>query len=146
LRIDKFTLAALESVLRDYLDMDRALTRVPTLAMLTVTPDELKKRARRLLSRLRKALHGKCDVDMTATVSRVGGGALPEFNIESWAIVLAPLGMSINSMEQCLRALSLPIIGRIEKDHFLLDVRTLQERELSELIQLLSDFFAGEKQ
>lgn len=146
LRIDKFTLAALESVLRDYLDMDRALTRVPTLAMLTVTPGELKKRARRLISRLRKALQGKCDVAMTATVSRVGGGALPEFNIESWAIVLAPLGMSINSMEQGLRALSLPIIGRIEKDHFLLDVRTLQERELSELVQLLSDFFAGEKQ
>lgn len=144
LRIDKFTLAALESVLRDYLDMDQALSRVPTLAMLTVAPDELKKRARRLLPRLKSALQGKCDVTMTATVSRVGGGALPEFNIESWAIALAPLVMSINAMEQGLRALTLPIIGRIEKDRFLLDVRTLQERELATLVSLLGDFFAGE--
>lgn len=146
LRIDKFTLAALESVLRDYLDIDRALIRVPTLAMLTVAAEELKKRARRLLTRLRRGLKGKCDVTMAATVSRVGGGALPEFNIDSWAIALAPLEMSINSMEQGLRALSLPIIGRIEKDRFLLDVRTLQERELPELVCLLSDFFTGEKQ
>jgi L-seryl-tRNA(Ser) seleniumtransferase len=146
LRIDKFTLAALESVLRDYLDIDKALTRVPTLAMLTVSPDELKKRARRLLARLRRDLKGKCDVTMMATVSRVGGGALPEFNIQSWAIVLAPLYMSINTMEQGLRALSLPVIGRIEKDRFLLDVRTLQEREFSAMVRLLSDFFVGEKQ
>ncbi len=146
LRIDKFTLAALESVLRDYLDMDRALTRVPTLAMLTVPQDDLKKRARRLLARLRRELKGKCDVTMASTMSRVGGGALPEFNIESWAIVLAPLEMSLNTMEQRLRTLPIPIIGRIEKDRFLLDVRTLQERELSDVVHLLSDFFAGEKQ
>jgi L-seryl-tRNA(Ser) seleniumtransferase len=146
LRIDKFTLAALESVLREYLDMDQALTRVPTLAMLTTPPDELKKRARRLLARLRRDLKGKCEVTMMATVSRVGGGALPEFNIESWAIVLEPIDMSINTMEHGLRALSLPIIGRIEKDRFLLDVRTLQEREFFELVRLLSDFFAGGKQ
>jgi L-seryl-tRNA(Ser) seleniumtransferase len=145
LRVDKFTLAALESVLREYLDMDQALTRVPTLAMLTVSPDELKQRARRLLARLRRDLKGKCEVTMMATVSRVGGGALPEFNIESWAIVMEPIDISINTMEQGLRALSLPVIGRIERDRFLLDMRTLQEREFSELVRLLSDFFAGEK-
>ena len=143
LRIDKFTLAALESVLRDYLDVDQALTRVPTLAMLTVPNDELKKRARRLLGRLRPRLAGTCAVSMVRTMSRVGGGALPEFNIDSWAVVLAPQAMSVNTLEKRLRQLFIPVIGRIEDDRFLLDVRTIQEGELAVLAQQLGDFFAG---
>ena len=143
LRIDKFTLAALESVLRDYLDIEQALTRVPTLAMLTISQEELKKRARRLLGRLRPRVVGSCAVSMAKTLSRVGGGALPEFNIESWAVVLAPLTMTVNTMERGLRQLSIPIIGRIENDRFLLDVRTVQERELGEVAELLSSFFTG---
>ena len=143
LRIDKFTLAALESVLRDYLDIDQALTRVPTLAMLTVPLDELKKRARRLLGRLRPRLAGSCAVSLQRTQSRVGGGALPEFNIDSWAVVLAPQAMTINTLEKRLRQLFIPVIGRIENDRFLLDVRTIQDSELAEVAQMLGDFFAG---
>ncbi len=143
LRIDKFTLAALESVLRDYLDTDQALTRVPTLAMLTVPLDVLKKRARRLLGRLRPRLAGSCTVSLERTLSRVGGGALPEFNIDSWAVVLAPQAMTVNTLEKRLRQLFIPVIGRIENDRFLLDVRTIQDCELAEVAQLLGDFFAG---
>ncbi len=143
LRIDKFTLAALESVLRDYLDIDQALSRVPTLAMLTVPNDDLKKRARRLLGRLRPRMAGTCAVSMVRTTSKVGGGALPEFNIDSWAVVLTPQAMSVNTLEKRLRQLFIPVIGRIEDDRFLLDVRTIQEGELAVLAQQLGDFFAG---
>ena len=139
LRIDKFTLSSLESVLREYLDFENALKNVPTLAMLTITADELKKRAQRLCRRLCKKMGSRCTVFIAPTFSRVGGGALPEFSIASWAIVLEPSNMTLNAFEKKLRNLPVPIIGRIEKDHFLLDIRTLQEREYGELATALDE-------
>jgi L-seryl-tRNA(Ser) seleniumtransferase len=142
LRIDKFTLASLESVLREYLDFEKALQNVPTLRMLTISSSELKKRAQRLNRGLSKKLGQRCRCSIVPTVSRVGGGALPEVNIDSWAMVLEPFAMTLNALEKQLRHLSIPIIGRIENDRFLLDVRTIQERELGEVVVLLDEFFA----
>ncbi len=88
LRIDKFTLASLESVLREYFDFEKALKNVPTLRMLTISAGELKKQAQRLVRQLIKKLGQRCRAYITSTVSMVGGGALPEFSISSWAIVL----------------------------------------------------------
>lgn len=142
LRIDKFTLAALECVLRDYFDIDEALKKIPTLAMLTIDGSDLKKRAQRIARQLKKRIGGSCGVNIVATVSRVGGGALPEFSIASWAIVLEPLAMKLSAFEQRLRNLAIPIIGRIENERFLLDVRTIQDREISELVGLLNILFS----
>jgi L-seryl-tRNA(Ser) seleniumtransferase len=144
LRIDKFTLSSLESVLREYLDFEKALRTIPTLRMLTMSAGELKKRALRLARILKKNIGEKCRSSVLPTVSRVGGGALPEFNIESWAVVLSPISMSLNQFEKSLRHLSIPIIGRIENNCFLLDVRTLQESEIAELGAMLSKFFVTE--
>ena len=146
LRIDKFTLAALESVLREYFDTESALKNVPTLAMLTIAGEELKKRARRIARLLKGKISEQCRVQIVPTISRVGGGALPEFNIDSWAIDLQPLTLRLSTFEQGLRKLSIPIIGRIESERFLLDVRTIQDVEIGELVALLGDFFSrGEK-
>jgi L-seryl-tRNA(Ser) seleniumtransferase len=144
LRIDKFTLSSLETVLREYLDVERALENIPTLRMLTIPPAELKKHAQRLIRRLTKKLGQRCRFSITPTVSRVGGGALPEFNIASWAIVLTPSGMTLNTFEKKLRHLPIPIVGRIENGCFLLDVRTLQEREFGEIVELLNELFKTE--
>ena len=141
LRIDKFTLAALESVLREYFDTEAALKNIPTLAMLTIAGDELKKRAQRIARLLKKKVAEHCRVQLVPTISRVGGGALPEFNIDSWAIDLQPLTMKLSTFEQGLRKLAIPIVGRIESERFLLDVRTIQDVEVGELVTLLGDFF-----
>ncbi|RYD02047.1 hypothetical protein N752_26715 [Desulforamulus aquiferis] len=47
-RIDKFTVAALEATLREYLDSHRALQNIPTLRMLTEPIDIIQRRARTL--------------------------------------------------------------------------------------------------
>lgn len=142
LRIDKFTLAGLESVLRQYYDPEAALHTVPTLAMLTIPAAELKKRARRIERRLRPRLADLCRLRLVPTQSRVGGGALPEFGIDSWAVALEPLQMKLSGLERGLRRLAVPVIGRVEHDAFLLDVRTIQEREISLLVEQLERFFA----
>jgi L-seryl-tRNA(Ser) seleniumtransferase len=142
LRIDKFTLASLESVLRDYFDIEEALKNIPTLAMLTIAGADLKKRAQRIARQLKKRISQNCGVKIVATVSRVGGGALPEFNIDSWAIDLQPVTMKLSTFEQRLRKLVIPIVGRIENERFLLDVRTIQDREIGELTSLIGDLFS----
>ncbi len=141
LRIDKFTLASLESVLREYFDIEQAVKNVPTLSMLTISSEELKKKAQKIQSRLRNKLKEHCLTKVVTTVSRVGGGALPEFSIDSWAVDLQPLKMKLSSFEKKLRRLETPIIGRIENERFLLDVRTIQDREVPELATQLTDLF-----
>ena len=143
LRIDKFTLSALETVLREYFDFSQALKNVPTLAMLTIAPEELKQRAQKIARRLKKNIAAQCKVNIVRTVSRVGGGALPETGIESWAVDLEPTKMKLSLFEKSLRKLAIPIIGRIENERFLLDVRTVQEREIANLVVLLTDFLAN---
>jgi len=143
LRIDKFTLSSLESVLREYYDLTQALKNVPTLSMLTISPEDLKKRGQRVVRRLKKVLESQCEVKLVPTISRVGGGALPEFGLESWAVDLAPLKRKLSIFESSLRKLSIPIIGRIENDRFLLDVRTIQDREITDLVFSLTEFFGS---
>jgi L-seryl-tRNA(Ser) seleniumtransferase len=131
----------LESVLREYFDFDQALKNIPTLSMLTVTPEELKRRAQSIGRQLKKKIDVQCKIEIVPTISKVGGGALPEFGLDSWAVDLEPLQMKLNFFEHGLRELPIPLIGRIENDRFLLDVRTVQEREIKELISLLTEFF-----
>jgi len=144
LRIDKFTIASLESILRCYYDNDSVLHNVPTLRMISQTADEIKKRARRFTRRLKAKLTDFCKFTLVPTVSLVGGGALPEYSIDSWAVSLQPVDSSVSSLDRDFRALEIPIIGRIEHDCFLLDFRTIQDREIVELADSLIAYFCSE--
>jgi L-seryl-tRNA(Ser) seleniumtransferase len=141
LRIDKFTLAALETVLRMYYDQEAAVAKIPTLAMLTVEPETLNRRARRLVRAINKILTGKCKAEVSLTGSRVGGGALPEENLESRAVVLEPLDRTVNELEKSLRLSSLPVIGRIEEDRFILDMRTVGNDEIPLIANIVAQVF-----
>ncbi len=143
LRIDKFTLAGLEAVLRLYLDERVALAKIPTLAMLTLPAAEIARKARRLLKLIRKPLEGSCRLSTVKTFSRVGGGALPEFDLPTVAVSLQPANFSVNDLEQKLRGAAEPVIGRIENDHFLLDLRTVAVTEIGRLAATLLQLFEG---
>lgn len=130
LRIDKFTLAALETVLRLYFDEQNALETIPTLRMLTMPLADIDRRAKRLCRRLQKVEAGNCSITLISTGSRVGGGALPEQNLPSRAVALQPLKITVNELEERLRRGYLPVIGRIEDDRFLMDMRTILDHQV----------------
>ena len=126
LRVDKMTLAALEATLRLYRDERRALAEIPTLRMLTTPRAVLEERARELAARIIEAdIHGKFEVQVVESFSQVGGGALPEQDIPTWAVAVRSGEVSTRKIEASLRSHTPPVIGRIEFDRFLLDVRTL---------------------
>ena len=143
LRIDKFTLAGLESILRLYYDEGKALREIPTLAMLSATLDTVKKRARRLLRMLKTKLADNCDLSLIETESRVGGGALPEQGLPTCALALAPINMTVNALEKSLRGLTIPVIGRIENERLLLDLRTVADTDIPYLASSLLQAFSA---
>lgn len=128
LRPDKFTLAGLESTLLLYLDMDRAKEEVPTLRMIHEAPNVLKNRAKRLLRQL-KIRCSDLIISVVEVNSEVGGGSLPDTVIPSCGIAIKPRTMSVEVFEERLRSLEVPVIGRIEKETLLLDMRTVLKEE-----------------
>ncbi|MCL7489706.1 MAG: L-seryl-tRNA(Sec) selenium transferase [Desulfobulbaceae bacterium] len=143
MRIDKFTLAGLESILRLYLDEKTAVARIPTLAMIAEPLDKVKRRAARLAGRVRRDLAGSCAVKVMEMISRVGGGAMPEQNLSSSGVVLSPVAMSVSRLETLLRRLDVPVIGRIEEDRLVLDMRTVADDEIPLLAACLKQVLSG---
>lgn len=130
LRIDKFTLSALESILRLYRDPQTVFERVPTLNMISAPIEVVQHKAEQLAEVLEKSISTYSIIQISEVMSRVGGGAMPEQNLPSRAVILRPLHMKINHLEAKLRSLDIPIIGRVENDHLLLDMRTVRSDEL----------------
>jgi len=136
-RIDKLTLAALEGTLRLYRDERQALALIPALRMLTVAPDELKARGRRLLQRLRKVLPARVKVSLVSGFSQAGGGALPLLELPTTLLAVDMEEISPQKLESRLRNCDIPVLGRICKERFLLDLRTILEDDVSPLVTAL---------
>lgn len=129
LRIDKLTLAALESTLSIYMEGEGAVEKIPTLRMLTLPSKEIDKRAKSLCRRLRKYSPGNFHIEIRDDNSRVGGGALPLQDIPTKVASIRPIHISVEILEERLRRYDPPIIARIDDNRLLLDVRTLQKGE-----------------
>ncbi|OGP60374.1 MAG: L-seryl-tRNA(Sec) selenium transferase [Deltaproteobacteria bacterium RBG_13_52_11b] len=130
LRIDKLTLAALESTLLLYLDEERAVEEIPTLRMLKTDPGILKKRANRLLRKLPEEIKERAEINLKENTSQVGGGALPLQELPTIVLALRPLSMPVNRFEEELRNGEPPIVSRISKDEVILDMRTVLDEEI----------------
>ena len=129
LRIDKLTLAALEGTLRLYLDRENALGSLPVFRSLLETPKQVEEKARILVRKLRP-LKAFLDVALKSGVSLVGGGALPTEELKTVLVALRPKTLSAAGLGKRLRALDVPVIGRVSQEEVLLDLRTVVEEEI----------------
>lgn len=132
-RIDKLSLAALEATLRLYRDERQALASIPVLRMLTTPPAVLSRRADLLVRRLRRLLPATVRFVRHKGESCVGGGSFPLLNLPSSQIEIIIEGASAQRIETVLRQVAMPVIGRIQQDRFLLDIRTIGERDIAAL-------------
>lgn len=146
LRIDKLTLAALESTLLLYIDEKRAMAEIPTLKMLGLNLRKLRGRGRRLLKRLQGKLDSSIQMVLKEDVSQVGGGALPLQELPTIVLSIKSPDRSINHLEQELRSASPPIISRIRKDELILDMRTVSDEEIPLLAGEIEKIFIQMKE
>ena len=70
---------------------------------------------------------------------------MPDCTLPSWAVELEPASARLSEMERSFRMLALPIIGRIENDKYILDVRTIQDEEIPELCSQIIHYFSEQK-
>jgi L-seryl-tRNA(Ser) seleniumtransferase len=138
LRIDKFTLAGLESTLKLYRDEELALKEIPTLRFIFTPLDALRRRAQRLCRWLKKHFTSEeLTVAIKRDVSKVGGGALPGLALPTYVVSIRPKKMSVVQLEKRLRFTEPPLIGRIEEEMLYLDVRTIQDEEIKLIPEII---------
>lgn len=152
-RIDKLTLSALEATLFDYLDPENAIEKIPTLRALLDKPENILKRAKKIL-RLMLKKRGFASMktigrNLTAVksddviayagliedYSQAGGGALPEINLKTYVVALRPRKISLNHLIKRLQSQNPPVVGRVKEDLLILDARTISEREIKSLVE-----------
>ncbi|WP_139976715.1 L-seryl-tRNA(Sec) selenium transferase [Ochrobactrum sp. CGA5] len=130
LRVDKIRLAALEATLKLYRNPQRLAEYLPTMRYLARPQSEMVAQAARLKPELEKALGEAYIVTVTDCASQIGSGALPLSTVPSAGLSIVPKdgsGSALTALGGSLRALPLPVIGRIEKGAFVLDLRCLDD-------------------
>jgi L-seryl-tRNA(Ser) seleniumtransferase len=117
MRIDKLSLAALEATLELYRNPAQALAQIPVLRSLAEPAERVRERAERLCRRL--------GGELTETTAKVGGGALPLLELDSFACALE----GGDELAARLREGDPPVIGRVQEGRVLLDCRTLGDED-----------------
>jgi L-seryl-tRNA(Ser) seleniumtransferase len=137
LRIDKLTLAALESTLRHYRNIEKEMDAIPTLRLMTLPLDHIESNAKTLFEMLENIDDPRLSVSLIDIFSRPGGGSLPLLKLPSKGVGVKVQGISTSAVEKQMRNNECPIIGRIEEDLFIMDLRTILDDEL----QLIENAF-----
>ncbi|MGZ8255952.1 MAG: L-seryl-tRNA(Sec) selenium transferase, partial [Burkholderiaceae bacterium] len=133
LRVSKLTLAALEATLRIYASGHRLPERLPTLALLMRSRADIAATCGRVSNELGLALGDQYTVAIEDCASQIGSGSMPEERLPSTALVIRAVGRAsgrvIAAVERRLRALPVPVIGRIADNALWLDARCLLPRD-----------------
>lgn len=127
-RIDKFSLAALQATLNLYITPNKPAERIPILQALSEPLGDIFSRAEALDERLRNK--NGLDVKIIETKAFVGGGSLPMQDLSSFAVALKCSTLSADQLSHHLRSVEVPIVGRISQGKLLLDMRAVDAAEI----------------
>jgi L-seryl-tRNA(Ser) seleniumtransferase len=136
LRLDKGRLAALEVVLRMYLDPDRLADRLPALRLLVRSEADIRAASERICPAVAARWPDR-PVAVAACRSQIGSGALPVDLLASAAVTVG--GKSLNRVAECLRSLPRPVIGRVAGGRLILDCRCLENGDEAGFIAQLRE-------
>ena len=123
LRVDKLVYAALEATLLEYAT-GHAATTVPVIQMIDASLDDLETRARRIIDGIGDV--GTIQVAVRDGETAIGGGTTPGVTVPTRVLAISLEGSTPRDTEARLRRSSPPVIARIERDHVLIDLRTVQ--------------------
>ena len=143
-RLDKMTLAALEGTLRLYLQGEDAINTIPTVRMLSESADDVKVRTDQLLKLIEARVDtSKVELKVVPEISRAGGGSLPMYDIDTYALQIRPLIGSTEELDQHLvQRCPIPIVARIARNAVIVDPRTLMgDEELEAVAEGVKSYF-----
>jgi len=137
-RIDKFTVAALEATLREYLDEKNARKTIPTLRMITLPAEEILARAEELSQKLKARLTIPAEVKVIPGYSQVGGGSMPTAELPTFLLSCVPSNQSVEELAVKLRTGEPAVVARVQEGQLQVDLRTVQTGEIDELAMVMA--------
>jgi L-seryl-tRNA(Ser) seleniumtransferase len=120
LRCDKLAFAALQATVD--LHLNQSIPKIPALALLAISNDELRIRAEAIAARLQEL---PVQIAIGRGTVKAGGGTLPKSGMPSVTIDILPGNCSIAEFAARLRVSTPPVIGYITNELFKLDLRTI---------------------
>ncbi|MGD9819848.1 MAG: L-seryl-tRNA(Sec) selenium transferase [Desulfomonilaceae bacterium] len=138
LRMDKMTLAGLEATLEQYTRLEGPFNTIPTLEMISRSPERLNSDAESLARSVQNLLDSSFQISIEPGIGRVGGGALPMSDLEGPRVVIRHPSFSAARFERNLRMGNPPVIALVHENAVLFDCRTLlsgQKETLPALIK-----------
>ncbi len=146
LRVCKTTLAFLETICQSYLNDDMLMKKNMMFRLLNEKLESINKRAERLMKLLSK--NGiLCEI--TDNKVMIGGGSIPEEPLASKAVLIRFENGSKKEQaehsEQLYRALlqqHVPVVGILVKGKLLLDVLTIQDKDIELVAGIVSETFS----
>jgi L-seryl-tRNA(Ser) seleniumtransferase len=136
LRVDKLIYASLEATLLSY--MREAFDAIPVLRFMRIPAEEIRARAEALAAELKKQ-SSRFTSDVIESASAIGGGSAPGTTIRTFVVALAFDGMSAQQLADALRRAEIPVIGRVEEDRVLLDLRTVFPEQDAQILGALTN-------
>lgn len=133
-RIDKLNLYILNNSLTSYVSKSKT-EKIPSWSLIKLGSEEIKKRANLILEKLPKDFFR-----LTQCKSTIGGGTFPETYIESYGIKMTEKSLT-KKLESYLLNMKLPILGKVENDNLVIDLRTIFNEYDNYLIESLNNFF-----
>lgn len=138
LRTSKLIYAALEKTLEAF-RRETAMKDIPILKMISLTEEELRKKSEDFAEQVRASLgkQTKLTIEIENGKSVIGGGSAPSVQPNTTLLSIRHLELSVNGLEKKLRSSRPAVIGRVLDEKVLLDLRTVSEKEESELAEIL---------
>jgi len=127
------TLFSLENTLKIYQEPD-AVQKIPCLQMITASRKSLEKRGNQILEGLQDLQGREIHIEIIDDKAEVGGGAFSIQKISSLSVSISLDGEGINQLAEQLRLGSPPILGRIHQNQFRLNLHTIQQEDIQEII------------
>ena len=131
LRVDKLTIAALEATVSLYLQ--GRLDSIPALRMMRLSKADIASRAERLAGRI--AARSGFTAVLRDGESVIGGGSTPGQTLETSLVAVRHNQYGAAKLEETLRGQKPAILGRVEQDEFIVDLRTVGEDQDDQIAQ-----------
>lgn len=143
LRVGKITLAALESILQIYRSPELLAERLTTMRLLTRSQLDIKDMADDVLPVVQQWVGARFIVSAEEMMGQIGSGAMPVELLPSYGLAIrytgeGRAGRHLIELEERLRQLSKPVIGRIADDTLLLDLRCLETLQQAQFVDQLA--------
>jgi L-seryl-tRNA(Ser) seleniumtransferase len=146
LRVDKFTIASLNVILKFYLKEEDLFRKSPVFRMLNKSKDELLQIAEKLSDEMKS---NQIKNEIVETKAQCGGGALPQLELDSYAVKILPEKDEKNPAyrtdrfaDRLFKSLlrnEKPVLGILREGEFLLDVFTIGEEEIKTIVEAIKN-------